>query len=99
MDGLRGLEAGLNWAAVARITEGIQEDDGTVHQIGLSGFSLQFELEGVLYDISGVVAFIKGEAERRVAAMYAGQRVGGKRHIREEAKMQTLLGRLQTYIG
>ena len=100
LDGLRGLEAALSadpdWAAIARSAEQIQEADGTVHQLGLSGFSLQFELRGVLYDMKGVVAFFKGAAE---AAMDAGPRVGEKRHIREDAKMQTLLGRLQTYIG
>ena len=102
LDGLRALEAALSaepdWAAIVRSAEQIQEADGTVHQIGLSGFSEKFELRGVLYDMKGVVAFFKGAAEAAMA-MDAGPRVGEKRHIREEAKMQTLLGRLQTYIG
>ena len=100
LDGLRRLEAAFtaepDWAAVAGIAEEIQEADGTVHQIGLSGFSLQFESGGAFYDISGVVAFIKREAERRAAAAAAAAAadVGPSR---TDARMQTLLGRLAGY--
>ena len=72
-----------------------------MHQIGLSGFSLQFESEGALYDISRVVAFIKREAAaaaaEAAAAAAAAADVGPI--IQTDARMQTLLGRLQTYIG
>ena len=63
LDGLRALDAALSqepdWTAVVKYAQDIQEVDGTVHQIGLSGFSLVFEANGALYNISEIVAFIK----------------------------------------
>ena len=70
---------------------------GTVDQIGLSGFSLVFEagpMGDVLYNISDVVAFIKGYAEKHLA-----EREAAHTHKPPEANMQTLLGRLTKYIG
>jgi hypothetical protein len=103
LDGLRslnrvsGANGAVDWTAVVKIAQEIQEADGTVYQIGLDGFSLEFEagpMGDVLYNISDVVAYIKRYAESRLA-----KREGAHAHMPAEANMQTLLGRLSKYIG
>ncbi len=99
LDGLRSLNRVLgtgnpDWTAVVKIAQAIQEVDGTVHQMGISAFSLEFEFEGARYNISEIVAFIKRHAESRLA-----EREAEHTHRPAEANMQTLLGRLSKYIG
>ena len=99
LDGLRALDAALSqepdWTAVVKYAQDIQEVDGTVHQMGLSGFNLEFEFGEALYNISDVVAFIKRYAESG-APVATGP---AHTHVPAEANMQTLLGRLSKYIG
>jgi hypothetical protein len=106
LDGLRSINSVLgngvsDWTAVVKYAQEIQEVDGTVDQIGLSGFSLVFEagpMGDVLYNISDIVAYIKRYAESR-APVATGP---AHTHIpsgESGANMQTLLGRLSKYIG
>jgi hypothetical protein len=99
LDGLRSLNRVLgngehDWTAVVKIAQAIQEVDGTVHQLGISAFSLEFEFEGARYNISEIVEFIRRHAESRLA-----EREAAHTHRPAEANMQTLLGRLSKYIG
>ena len=99
LDGLRALDAALSqepdWTAVVKYAQDIQEVDGTVHQMGLSGFNLEFEFGEALYNISEIVEFIKRHAEARDPAATGPAHT----HVPAEANMETLLGRLSKYIG
>jgi hypothetical protein len=103
LDGLRALNRDLgtgnrtgnpDWTAVVKIAQAIQEVDGTVDQMGISAFSLEFEFEGARYNISEIVEFIRRHAESRLA-----EREAAHTHRPAEANMKTLLGRLSKYIG